>query len=277
MFYLVTDNARERGQGYAYSCHGYSEAFFMCCAVFIERCIEVHVQEEVRQLALRDGEGQEAPPRSRMMSSSDVPTVIETLPPQTPLLATLSRGVSNQGDGTDATFIKTNETANGGVAGAAFCDLPPNWIAVSDDEGDYFFLNSITGETTWIKPVLSAIPAALPPCWIAETDSDGDVFYYNSATGEKTWTRPTSAGLPNGWTAVADDEGDYFYLHEASGVTTWTRPVKSPPEELCSADLPSGWRTETDDVGDVFFVHESGLSSWTRPSADGSIPDAAVT
>ena len=94
--------------------------------------------------------------------------------------------------------------------------LPEGWEVLTDAEGDNYYFNSRTGETSWSAPTpaqpsprvplpvggarppppaASAPPppadAPLPAGWEALTDEDGDVYYHNEATGAVSWDRPT--------------------------------------------------------------------------------------
>ena len=77
------------------------------------------------------------------------------------------------------------------------------------------------------QPALKSEPAsALPPGWREETTEDGEVYYENDKTGETTWERPApvkksappkkvppkkGSDLPPGWKQHYDDDGDVFW------------------------------------------------------------------
>jgi hypothetical protein len=120
----------------------------------------------------------------------------------------------------------------------------------------------------------------LPPGWVAETDEDGDVYYTNEETGETQWERPGEEGAGEeleweGWTVQYDEDGDAYYLHEESGETSWEPPEGWPhgggaegeDEELESW---GDWRQEKDEDGDIFYINdETGETSWETPEGWG--------
>jgi alpha-tubulin suppressor-like RCC1 family protein len=62
--------------------------------------------------------------------------------------------------------------------------LPRNWTRILDDEGDGFFYNSITGQSTW-------------SLWVTVSDPtyyNGTKYYVNCETQEAVWTKPADEG-----------------------------------------------------------------------------------
>ena len=128
------------------------------------------------------------------------------------------------------------------------------WEPQYDEEtGDYFYVNSATGETSWEPPAAAGAPrdqyASSAPApiggpdglWEPQYDDEtGDYFYVNSATGEASWEPPATAapqqrdqyasnapapiGAADGstWEPQYDAEtGDYFYVNSATGEASW--------------------------------------------------------
>jgi hypothetical protein len=131
--------------------------------------------------------------------------------------------------------------------------LPHGWVVAGvDAEGDRWYENTRTGETTWELPgsdrtgahAGAAAPqpaaAAEAEIWIlGGVDADGDRWYENTRTGETSWLRPEeihvatgmgavgappNAALPVGWREVSDGQ-DTWYEHGERGETTWVRPL----------------------------------------------------
>jgi len=91
------------------------------------------------------------------------------------------------------------------------------------------------------QPAQKSEPAsALPPGWREETTEDGEVYYENDKTGETTWERPApvkksappkkvppkkGSDLPPGWKQHYDDDGDVFW-EDPSGEYTREDPRK---------------------------------------------------
>jgi len=155
---------------------------------------------------------------------------------------------------------------DGGAAGAElqrdqFAGTAPDpigapgglWEPQYDEEtGDYFYVNSATGETSWEPPAAaspqrdqyaSSAPAPIggpDGLWEPQYDDEtGDYFYVNSVTGETSWEPPATAapqrdqyasnvpapiGAADGstWEPQCDAEtGDYFYVNSATGEASW--------------------------------------------------------
>ena len=88
----------------------------------------------------------------------------------------------------------------------------PEWEEIADEEGNKYYYNSVTGESSWEKP-LSLLRAAMAfqtgtphaqtaapmvdeantPAdleWEQVNDEEGNQYYYNSSTGESRWDVP---------------------------------------------------------------------------------------
>lgn len=104
------------------------------------------------------------------------------------------------------------------------------WEELTDDQGNTYYYNSITQETTWTKPGSNH-------GWQVYTTDDGQEYYYNENTEETTWERPPE--LDN--TADHDQEG------EESSLTELDKELQSKPVVLSdvqqkSKDLHSNCR-----------------------------------
>lgn len=69
------------------------------------------------------------------------------------------------------------------------------WEALTDDQGQTYYYNSATQETSWTLPENEA-PETPKNSWIAYTTDDGTEYYYNEATQETTWDKPADYGEP---------------------------------------------------------------------------------
>jgi len=75
-----------------------------------------------------------------------------------------------------------------------------DWSALYDAEGNIYYYNNVTEETTWDKPSEPHIPlekgfdeiqkAQEEGTWEQHTDEGGNVYYYNTATEVTTWDKP---------------------------------------------------------------------------------------
>jgi uncharacterized protein YbdZ (MbtH family) len=75
-------------------------------------------------------------------------------------------------------------------------DLPAGWEAVKDDQGDTYYWNTLTDETTYDRPApMSLPPPRFPrkvpdPAWCPVQDDNGETYYWNETTDETAWDRP---------------------------------------------------------------------------------------
>jgi len=104
-------------------------------------------------------------------------------------------------------------------------DLPLNWVQHFDEgSGHYYYLNTSTGESSWVPPqtsgpvaseedhVPSQVGAHASP-WIAQLDeTSGHTYYVNQTSGESTWERPADLiedySQPSGQTASFLEPGE---------------------------------------------------------------------
>lgn len=57
------------------------------------------------------------------------------------------------------------------------------WEELTDEQGNTYYYNSVTQETTWTKPGSNGD-------WLVYTTDDGREYYYNEKTQETTWEKP---------------------------------------------------------------------------------------
>jgi hypothetical protein len=93
------------------------------------------------------------------------------------------------------------EGSTGGRADAhqTQCDLPPDWVAENDGEGNTYYVHTVTGATTWDKPELGGSVKAehghqrngtvMPPGWAKDFTDEGDGFYIGP-DGSTSWDKP---------------------------------------------------------------------------------------
>lgn len=71
--------------------------------------------------------------------------------------------------------------------------LPENWERAYDENRNVYYYNSMTGESTWERPVVTPV---LPEGWSQAQDDQGNVYYYNIQTQEAKWEFPSAPSVP---------------------------------------------------------------------------------
>ena len=129
--------------------------------------------------------------------------------------------------------------------------MADQWTEIYDEgSGQYYFYNTVTGETSWENPNKSLIdsksdsnPPALLPGWTQLFDEgSGTNYYYNEETGETRWDPPlaqeeSKVSPPPGWTEVFDNDSQKtYYFNEQTGETSWEVPTDSSFNIAASVD-----------------------------------------
>ena len=136
-----------------------------------------------------------------------------------------------------------------------------HWTQHSDEEGDVWYTNAYTGETTWDEP--DNVVGTVEYPWETANGEDGDEFYVNTAivntraeleageevegaeeamagVPESQWEEPpgwahhatllaanAAASASEGryeWGRVEDEDGDVYYVHLLTGDSQWEEP-----------------------------------------------------
>ncbi|KDO25019.1 hypothetical protein SPRG_09749 [Saprolegnia parasitica CBS 223.65] len=69
-------------------------------------------------------------------------------------------------------------------------DDTAHWTQAIDADGNVYYFNAMTRETTWDPP-----RGWQPPTWDTCVDANGSVYYYNRATNESVWELPQTPAL----------------------------------------------------------------------------------
>jgi hypothetical protein len=181
---------------------------------------------------------------------------------------------------------ETTEPVNEQEEDAASNSLPENWQTVPEpDTGAVYYYNSVTGETSWEKPVLDSVDelplestnasnvqvefpqdvpsykevednnASLPTGWVVETDpGSGKPFYYNESTEETSWDMPSTAPTPSSDqnTPELQESTSPHYLEEdnpeADEVVTGESGTTENPEANAPSDSVLDGEAEFEEV-----------------------------
>jgi hypothetical protein len=146
--------------------------------------------------------------------------------------------------------------------------LPENWAKDKDVDGNKYYYNKHSGETSWVAPNGSKqVPVQeghgrtktqLPENWAKDKDVDGNKYYYHKNSGETSWV------APNGSKQVPVQEGQQqqqqVHVQEGHGRT--------------KTQLPENWAKDKDVDGNKYYYHKnSGETSWVAPNGSKQVPD----
>ena len=130
-------------------------------------------------------------------------------------------------------------------------DLESPWTEIDDGEGNVYYHNIATGESTWEKPPDLAPDASPQQNWVECQDDSGRSYYVNSITKETRWEKPIdeAAALSSSGNAENDNENKNENENEngkaeGKGKGTGTGKVKQEEEEEEEIEVLDG---EADD------------------------------
>lgn len=114
--------------------------------------------------------------------------------------------------------------------------------------------------------------------WGEFVSPQGQVYYYNKKTGESSWVKPPGFNTPataatSAWTVCKSPEGHTYYYNASTGVSSWERPADFPAEADAPAlsasaakDKVAGQkRRAKDDKEDPEVKTEAKPAPWTLP------------
>lgn len=65
--------------------------------------------------------------------------------------------------------------------------LPHHWETIRTQEGEEYFWNTVTGETSWVRPMNYENKAT---DWLCTVSEDGQNYWFNQVSGAVSWTNP---------------------------------------------------------------------------------------
>lgn len=118
--------------------------------------------------------------------------------------------------------------------------LPPDWEALEDEEGNIYYHHSISGQTQWNPPekeysASQPAQANLPPDWEIVQEDDGSIYYHHIPTGHTQWDPP--CGSWSGAETMPEDQP--FESPTPASPARPSEKVDEQQELLCAeADVP---------------------------------------
>ncbi|KAK3369678.1 hypothetical protein B0T24DRAFT_708510 [Lasiosphaeria ovina] len=79
----------------------------------------------------------------------------------------------------------------------------------------------------------------LPPGWEQKASNQGNAWYLNTITNAWSWDKPNNV-LPPGWIIRKTPDGAPFFVHEALQLATWDRPGEPPKTRPNAAGSTNG-------------------------------------
>ena len=117
--------------------------------------------------------------------------------------------------------------------------------------------------------------------WEARHDEEGNVYYFNRKTQESSWTKP-DASLPEGWHEYAAEDGRVYYRNETTGDSQWEKPgeetVIAAAAVTSDGDARQDWKEMEDAEGRIYYHNtRTEESSWTKPAILTASPRKKAT
>lgn len=104
--------------------------------------------------------------------------------------------------------------------------LPDGWEKHTDDDGEVYFHNPVTSQTSWSRPEDSTPRKATKGKKKKKSKSKEThvVTIDHVSSISEDLAGPVSVQLPTGWEELQDAEGQTYYYNDAQRRTSWTKP-----------------------------------------------------
>lgn len=146
-----------------------------------------------------------------------------------------------------------------------------DWTEVQDDEGQTYYYNTKTEETSWDPP--EGFKET-----VKETGNEKDEVketeeQSKEGNEEKATTATTEDKTVGEWTEVQDDEGRTYYYNTKTEETSWDKPegfgveVKNGDTNEHDKEGEEWVETQDEEGRTYYFNTKTEETSWDRPSA----------
>ncbi|KAF9433946.1 Rho GTPase-activating protein 21 [Entomortierella beljakovae] len=139
--------------------------------------------------------------------------------------------------------------------------IPPNWSAATNTDGETYYYNVLTKETSW------KLPSDLTSHPVLEDIDDNDHNIHQSDVNNNNLSGIDDENyehedeiLPEGWSSAQDEDGSQYFFNSSTGQTTWDRPV-------------SYQQTVSDQSSDKTFAPMYPPTHGTAPKRQSSMDD----
>jgi len=156
------------------------------------------------------------------------------------------------------------------------------WVEVQDDEGNTYYFNERTEETSWDRP--PGLPPKQEPEQEPEESSTSPAQPKSPSVKKEVEDAASDNQTAKDWVEVQDDEGQIYYYNEKTEETSWDRPtgfeagsatdkateddeVATKQEEETDVNSAENWIETKDDEGRTYYYNETTEeTSWDRPA-----------
>lgn len=143
------------------------------------------------------------------------------------------------------------------------------WEELTDEQGNTYYYNSVTQETTWTKPGSSGD-------WLVYTTDDGREYYYNEKTQETTWEKPDGFVLNED--TKLDEEGAEETLNDLDRELQ-QKPIQPSPIQQKIAEVQPNSRDNfiqllSDNSVDSTWSFQKVMSRFIKEPAYWAVEDS---
>mmetsp|Transcript_3943 Transcript_3943/g.6029 ORF Transcript_3943/g.6029 Transcript_3943/m.6029 type:complete len:1253 (-) Transcript_3943:27-3785(-) len=178
--------------------------------------------------------------------------------------------VRNESDGIDRASkeIEADETHPSSPPSMSSSPKSDKWTKQSDDDGNIYYYNETTQETTWDKP--NSYQEQDPGNNLDSTGTPPMSSPLQNDALSPTKQEPSSPTVKCIWSKHQDEEGRVYYYNEKTEETQWDKPDGFI--ERCENFAPTSstdttsWSKHLDKDGRQYYYNEdTGETQWDKP------------